>query len=437
MKNLSVSIEIDGTQREIGAITGETVYTAQFRYADSYLRSGNARPVSFSLPLTEEPFSPEQTRAFFEALLPEGFLRRTVAENNRTDASDYLSLLEMLGAECLGAVQIRGDHFYMPEPEYRPLDPDTMFKLASEGATTSADLVVEAHLSLTGASGKIGAYRGDDGQWYLPVGSAPSTHILKQSHIRYDHIVQNEQLALKTAARLGISTVNSEMIEAHDQPTRSLKTATEVILLAAERYDRTMTGSRRTISGLPCPLRLHQEDFGQALGIAAADKYERAGGAYMKKMFDLLKKYSASPIEDQLKLWDLIVFHWLIGNTDGHIKNFSLVYDRHLRSVRLAPAYDIVSTVVYDNHSSQMALAIGGEMDWYSIRRETFEQATAELGLNRSIFMKRLDQLHGRFETELRAAAEEMAGDGYDEAVDLAETILEKHRGALSSGTIV
>ena len=64
----------------------------------------------------------------------------------------------------------------------------------------------------------------------------------------------------------------------------------------------------------------------------------------MKKMFDLLRRYSASPIEDQIKLWEIIVFHWLIGNTDGHIKNFSLVYDANLKAVRLAPAYDIVST---------------------------------------------------------------------------------------------
>jgi serine/threonine-protein kinase HipA len=95
----------------------------------------------------------------------------------------------MLGAECLGAVQIKGQDFKNIEPSYRKLDPATMYKLAAEGATRSADLVVEAHLSLTGASGKIGAYKDAEGKWYLPVGSAPSTHILKQSHIRYNNLI--------------------------------------------------------------------------------------------------------------------------------------------------------------------------------------------------------------------------------------------------------
>ena len=402
MRRLDVSIEIEGRMREVGAITGETEYSANFTYSDDYLSQESSRPISLSLPLTDKPYGPEETRRFFEGLLPEGFLRRTVAENNRTDASDYLSILEMLGSECLGAIQIKGDRYQLTEPEYRPLDPDMMFRLASEGATTSADLVVEAHLSLTGASGKIGAYRDSDGMWYLPVGNAPSTHILKQSHIRYDHIIQNEQLAMQTAASV----------------------PDECVLFATERYDRTMEESVRSISGLPCPLRLHQEDFGQALGIAAADKYERVGDMHMRRMFDLLKKHSASPIEDQMKLWDIIVFHWMIGNTDGHIKNFSLVYDRQLRSVRLAPAYDIVSTVVYDTHSLKMAFAIGGEIEWSRVDRNCFERACDEIGVSRKIFMKRYDRLEEQFEPALRKAAGRLTAAGYEETGKLADRLL-------------
>ena len=417
MRRLDVSIEIEGRMREVGAITGESEYSAVFTYSEDYLSQESARPISLSLPLTDKPYGPEETRRFFEGLLPEGFLRRTVAENNRTDASDYLSILEMLGSECLGAIQIKGDSYELTEPEYRPLDPDMMFRLASEGATTSADLVVEAHLSLTGASGKIGAYRDRNGKWYLPVGNAPSTHILKQSHIRYDHIIQNEQLAMQTAALMGISIPASEIVETGSVPD-------ECVLFATERYDRTMDESVRSITGLPCPLRLHQEDFGQALGIAAADKYERTGDMHMRRMFELLKKHSASPIEDQMKLWDIIVFHWMIGNTDGHIKNFSLVYDRQLRSVRLATAYDIVSTVVYDTHSLKMAFAIGGEIEWSRVDRNCFERACDEIGVSRKIFMKRYDSLEEQFEPALRKAAESLTASGYEESGRLAERLL-------------
>ncbi len=428
MKQLDVSIEINGRQREVGVISGNSDYDASFCYSEHYLESGTARPISISLPLADKPYGPEPTRRFFEGLLPEGFMRRTVAEQNRTDDGDYLSILEMLGAECLGAVQIKGENYKSIEPSYREFDPETMYKLAAEGATRSADLVVEAHLSLTGASGKVGAYRNTDGRWFLPVGSAPSTHILKQSHIRYDRIVQNEQLALRTAEILGIEVPYSEIVEAHPVPDHDYMAGaavTENVLFATERYDRTFDGAEDMIDGMLCPLRLHQEDFGQALGIPASGKYERPGEQHMKKMFDLLRRYSASPIEDQIKLWDIIVFHWLIGNTDGHIKNFSLVYDANLKAVRLAPAYDIVSTVLYDTHSSEMAFSVGGEIEWGKIDRGCFEDACGECGLNKKLFMARLDRMRADFRAALTQAAEEVQDEGFADAGRMAERILE------------
>ena len=431
MKVLDVSIEMNGRQREVGTIAGSSDYDAVFAYSEDYLASETARPISISLPLTEKPYGPEETRRFFEGLLPEGFMRRTVAEQNRTDDGDYLSILEMLGAECLGAVQIKGPDFRYTEPEYRKLDPDTMYRLAAEGATRSADLVVEAHLSLTGASGKIGAYRDSDGRWFLPVGSAPSTHILKQSHIRYDNIVQNEQLAQRTAELLDIRIPESEIVEARTSEAagRQGRTVlTENVLFATERYDRTFEGADDTISGLLCPLRLHQEDMGQALGIAASGKYERPGEQHMKRMFDLIRRWSASPIEDQIRLWDMIVFHWLIGNTDGHIKNFSLVYDSSLKAVRLAPAYDMISTVLYDTHSSEMAFSVGGEISWEKISRSCFEKACGEIGLNRKLFMERLDHMENSFGAALAEASEAMQSEGYSEAAAMASELMERRK---------
>ena len=116
MRELFVSIEINGRQREVGSITGDTEFNAEFRYSEDYLNAPDAMPISLSMPLRNEAYDTANTRNFFEGLLPEGFLRRTVAENNRTDAGDYLSLLEMLGSECLGAIQIKG-------PEYKRVEP--------------------------------------------------------------------------------------------------------------------------------------------------------------------------------------------------------------------------------------------------------------------------------------------------------------------------
>ena len=201
-----VSIEINRIQYEIGTISGNTYEDARFAYADSYLNMQGCEPVSLSLPLRREPFSPADTRCFFEGLLPEGFTRRTIASRMHFDENDYLSILHGLGQECIGAIRV----FTLQEKAesgYEKIDDDQIKELASEGATASADMVAKTHLSLAGASGKVGLYFDEkNGEWYLPHGLAPSTHIVKQSHVRLDNIVINEQLCLMTASKCGIET---------------------------------------------------------------------------------------------------------------------------------------------------------------------------------------------------------------------------------------
>lgn len=93
-------------------------------------------------------------------------------------------------------------------------------------------------------------------------------------------------------------------------------------------------------------------------------------------MFAILQNYSASPMEDQLKLWKICVFNYLIGNTDNHIKNQSLLYSEDLKRIRLAPAYDIVSTMIYDSSTENMALGI----QWYLQDNRYFERRLRKRG---------------------------------------------------------
>ena len=210
MRNLIVEIEIDGESIYVGNIIGNDYQDACFKYSKEYLVFEKARPISISLPLKEEPFNSEATKNFFEGLLPEGFMRRSVAKWMQTDENDYLSILARLGSECLGAIKIVEKDGLKPAPHYIKLTDEEVKSLASEGTTESVQLVTKAHLSLTGASGKVGLYYNDlKNEWYLPVGEAPSTYIVKQSHIRLKKIVTNEQLCLLTAKKLGIDISES------------------------------------------------------------------------------------------------------------------------------------------------------------------------------------------------------------------------------------
>ena len=412
-----ISIEKNGRMVPVGSIDGGDYRTAQFSYMDEYLDEANAVPVSISLPLQRERFSAGQTRQFFEGLLPEGFTRRSVAQWLHLDENDYLSILYQLGRECLGAVRVLKEG-ETQAASYEMITKQQVKALAAEGAQKSAEIVSKSHLSLTGASGKVGLYYDTAGnQWYLPHGTAPSTHIVKQSHVRLEGIVTNEQLSMMTAAKCGIEVPESFIIDLGSGEDNE-------VLYATRRYDRTFEGAADTISGLLVPLRLHQEDFSQALGISSANKYEKEHTGYMRRMFELLRQFSSNPIVDQGKLWDIIVFCYLLGNTDAHVKNFSLLYGRDLRSIRLAPAYDLVSTTVYESSTREMSFYIGNALLIDEITETSFREAATEIHIGERFASRRYNYICNHFREALRETAAELQEAGFSKAKEIEEKIL-------------
>lgn len=417
MKNLSVYIEVNGSQIYVGKIAGNSITDAYFQYAEEYYTRPDAVSISINLPVSKKVFTPAQTKIFFEGLLPEGFTRRCVASWMHADENDYLTILAGLGSECLGALQIvENDHTL--EQSYKKLTFEQVRSLAQEGASESAQLVTKSHLSLTGASGKVGLYFNNvDKQWYHPIGSAPSTHIVKQSHVRLKEIVTNEQLCLLTASGLGIEIPESFIINTGNSKDGD-------VLFATKRYDRSFNGATCLVDGLSVPLRLHQEDFAQAMGIAAQHKYEHDQAAYLKKAFEMIRNYSANPMEDQIKLWDITVYNYLIGNTDNHIKNLSLLYSKDLKAVRLAPAYDIVSTMIYESSTKDMSLSINGKYEIDKLTRDDFKSQAQICGLGEKIAMSHFDKLASLFEKMLNKTVVFMAEEGFSNIGDLKEKIL-------------
>lgn len=418
MNKNKITIEINGRQQIAGYILGDDFRDARFQYSQEYLSIEGIKPISLNLPLQSKPFTAKQTSSFFEGLLPEGFSRRAVANWAQKDESDYLSILKCLGQECLGAIQVLAEEEAAPAGSYQLLTTDQVKALAAEGATTSTKLLMETHLSLTGASGKVGLYYDEkEDDWYLPIGSAASTHIVKQSHVRLDQIVLNEQICMKTAQHIGIEVPDSFIINMN-------QARDEDVLYATRRYDRHLNPDIK-INELAVPYRLHQEDFAQALGIPASQKYEQQKSGYLKKMFDLLRKQSSDPLADQMKLWDRVIFNFLIGNTDCHLKNYSLLYNQNLTGIRLGPAYDIVCTRAYKS-TNMMSFYIGNEIDIERMNRDCFKQAAREIGLGPKLAMKRFDHLANLFEAALDKAVGEIEEQGFAGAVEFKKRIFER-----------
>lgn len=417
MRELQVNVEISGENKPVGRLLYNDSSDAIFKYDRNYLASDYAMPISISLPLQQEAFSILQSRTFFEGLLPEGFTRRTVAEWLRVDENDYISILHGLGNECLGAIQIVDEEDQVSNL-YEPLSVEEIKRLANEGSSKSAEIIVATHLSLAGASGKVGLYwDSNQNKWYLPKGKAPSTHIVKQSHVRLNNLVANEQLSLMTAKMVGVNVANSFIVDTGSKQDGD-------VLLASERYDRTFAGAKKTISGMLCPLRLHQEDFSQALGISSSSKYEREGMSYLGKMFALLRTYSANPLEDTAELWRRMIFNVLIGNCDGHIKNNALLYSSNLKSIRLAPAYDIVSTVIYKPFNREMSIYLGGENSLDKINMDVLIKAAVDAGLGQRFAVRTIDKMKKEFPAALKKSALILKEQGFDAAEDICEQIL-------------
>ncbi len=418
MKTLDIYIEVGGRQRQVGRISYNDISDACFLYDEPYLSSPGAQAISIGLPIRGEAFSPQETKCFFEGLLPEGFHRRSVAQWMHVREDDYLSILAGLGEECLGAIRVVNPKRQTEPSSYSLMSEEQMADFAREGTLKSAEILTRTHLSLAGASGKTGLYYDEEtDQWFLPLGEAPSTHIVKQCHLRLEEIVANEQLCLMTAAKLGIEVPESFIVNAGDSDKEAL--------FATKRYDRLLDPSADEISGKKRPYRLHQEDFAQAMGIPSADKYEPESRTYLKDAFRMLMRNSANPIADQTKLWDLLLYDYLVGNTDNHIKNISLLYSQDLDSVRLAPAYDVISTAVYESSTRDMAMSIAGRYSLDEITRDSFAEESARIGLGAKMAMGHFDSMAERFEKALLETAEELEEGGVLSAKKMADRILQ------------
>ena len=118
------------------------------------------------------------------------------------------------------------------------------------------------------------------------------------------------------------------------------------------------------------------------------------------------------------------MFCFCLGNTDAHIKNFSLLYGKDLRSIRLAPAYDLVSTTVYESSTREMSFFIGNALSIDEITEASFREAAAEIHIGERFAARRYNYICNHFREALREAATELREAGFSKAEEIEERIL-------------
>jgi serine/threonine-protein kinase HipA len=402
-----------------------------FEYDPTWVAEGRP-PLSQSLPL-DGTFTSEQATAFFGGLLPEGPPRELLARQLGVSAGNDFGLLERLGGDTAGALSLLRPGEPLPErtpplgqtPERTPPQPvrwlaeDELEALIAELPVRPmhADADGEYRLSLAGVQDKLPVVVDKDGRVGLTEGRVPSTHILKAPIERLPDTVVNEALCLEIGRRLGIPTVQA-------QPRRA--GAREALLVA--RYDRRQGGAGTE--------RLHQEDFCQALGVPSARKYEAEGGPGLLDGFGVLRRAVAVPAREAPLLLDYFALSFLVGNHDAHGKNYSLLYLPDSDRARLAPAYDVVSTVAYRKvrpMSRKLAMSVGGEYRPDYIRPRHLQRLLEDAGLGVPPARRRLRALAQRAQAAAAEARAALADAGWEaEVCGIVEEVVARRAGWLA-----
>ncbi|MEX8194192.1 type II toxin-antitoxin system HipA family toxin [Comamonas guangdongensis] len=371
-----------------------------FAYASDWLALPQATALSQSLPLQAEPFDDHQTRPFFAGLLPEGQMRRLIAQQFQVSGQNDFALLDHIGGECAGAVTFLEPGQALPQGNVTGAAGDVEW-LSDEKLLALLDELPRRpmlagadglRLSLAGAQDKLpvvvdesipGAVRIG-----LPRNGAPSSHILKPAIHAVADSVANEGFCMLLAEVMGLRPASARI---HSVLSRSF--------LLVERYDRVLKNDAQHSSQLQ---RMHQEDFCQALGVVPEMKYQNEGGPGLAQCFTLLRSVTRPSAPQVLRLLDGTIFNALVGNHDAHGKNFSLLYGG--RSPVLAPFYDLLATAIYPQLTPKMAMKIGSKYKFSELEARHWEQFAEEAGLAKAATRKRLQTLA----TELPTAARKL-----------------------------
>jgi serine/threonine-protein kinase HipA len=388
-----------------------------FAYESAWLAEKDRFALSPALPLKRDPAQTAEqhsdvVRIFFENLLPEGRALDDAAASYKLSKANSFGLLNALGRETAGALEIVPPTERIDNPASRRhvTRHDLSERIRDRPHQPFSVWDGRVRLSIAGYQDKLAVLE-EGSEWYLVEGrELASTHLIKPEPLTQPlaGLTTNERLCMALAGAIGIATA----------PTRLAHIPEPVLVV--ERFDR-----RRVAEGVE---RLHCIDGCQALGLPVAMKYERPygngehvrhirDGANLRSLFALLDDHAWVPTRERIALLRWVILQALIGNVDGHAKNLSFFLSA--RGLSFAPAYDLICGLVYEqqNLDDTLAMAIGDEFAPRALTVCDWAAFCVNCGLPARLVSREMTQLAGACAEQLPLVVQAVLAEGGDPAM--------------------
>lgn len=419
MRTQTLTVAMNG--EVVGTLYRDNRGAMSFQYDPEWVSEPGSRAISLSLPLGHSRIKGSEVINYFSNLLPdsEAIIARMQARF-RVETTHPFDLLASVGRDCVGAIQLYPPDTDIPpvmETLAEPLDDAQIEQLlegyqeAPLGMAEDADF----RISIAGAQEKT-ALLWYQNCWQRPLGSTPTSHIFKlpiglivQNNIDLSESCENEWLCLRIAKAFGFDVANAD-----------LATFGSKKVLIVQRFDRRWSKFGDWL------LRLPQEDFCQALGIAPALKYESHGGPGIADAMRLLLGSRLAAQDRELFFKSQILF-WMLAAIDGHGKNFSLFIEPE-SSYRMTPLYDVMSAFpIFETggiaaKKAKMAMALQGRNRQYHfamIQPRHFISTAGHVGFPKDAAAKLMHDMAAMTEAVIATVAAELPA-GFPEHISKA-----------------
>lgn len=415
MAGRELRVYLDGTP--VGTVAQSSRGALSFVYDDTYIATTEPTPLSLSLPVAVKRHRDKPIRAYLEGLLPDSEgARQRWGRQYHVSPNNPFALLAHVGRDAAGAVQILPPEANAEDAKSRTGDIEWL----SEADVENLVDYVAVHQtdwdpgrfggrwSLAGAQPKIALFRDPlSGQFGIPRDSTPTTVILKPALIGYAQHHINEALCLRAAKEVGLLAAKSEVM-----------LIGETQVLVSTRYDRIQREAEWR--------RVHQEDICQALSVHPSLKYQSDGGPGVGDIADLL---SGLPIEDRNinaeRFFKALAYNILIGGTDAHAKNYSLVLIGSRAQV--SPLYDVASAAPYDQQERlQSSMKIGEHWKMLDVTTSDWRKVGRRLGIPGDQAVGWVDELRRELPAALERAVQSLPPVVKPDASRMAERITER-----------